>query len=62
MDIKNANIEAELFLKLIIQNQPSLFNRESGVYLPKGKELAEFCSTFIDNYAAYLVTQDRPRS
>lgn len=62
MDNKSANIVAEGLLKIIIQSQPSLFTPQGGVNTSSGKDIADFCSVFIDNYAAYLIKQSKSQS
>lgn len=57
MDNKEALAIAELKLDLILNNQPELLKKESGVYVTDGANLANFCHDFIEQYAQRLLAR-----
>ncbi|MBC3906230.1 hypothetical protein [Undibacterium umbellatum] len=58
MELKEARVDAENLLEALIKNQPNLI--QPGPHpsaANNGKNLAEFCFTFIETYAASLVAR-----
>lgn len=58
MEIKSARNDAQYLLEKIIQTQPELITPKKVNIGANGKMVADFCSEFIETFAAYLVSRD----
>jgi len=55
MELKDARDEAERMLMKLIEQQPTMFGSPNTPNARAGETTAQFCSSFIETYAAYLV-------
>ncbi|MDY7507223.1 hypothetical protein KOL96_13780 [Ralstonia wenshanensis] len=55
MELKDARDDAKKLLMTLIEQQPAMFGSTHTPNGRSGETAAQFCSTFIETYAAYLV-------
>jgi hypothetical protein len=58
MKLSDAQVQAENLLDTILKTQPNLMSMTAGSLANYPETVAKFCSTFIDDYAAYLMKRE----